>query len=193
MENNQNQSHPSSNHSISQKESLEMLSRIFGQPVTMGKQEDGQENVKEIIFLRKRNKVTENSLFDAYLKTTFVVFNTQIKIKIGETCNKLNEFLKQKNCIDWAFITPWNPKSVTLSHTENNLRMKQLISMINQFEFFAGEGIGEDKSYLPERSLLILGISRQKAEEIGIHFKQNAIVFGQLNSVAELIDLTDKI
>ena len=49
-----------------------------------------------------------------------------------------------------------------------------------------GEGIDDDGAWPPERSILVLGIERQTAVELGRRFGQRAIVCGELSGVADL-------
>lgn len=125
----------------------------------------------------------------AFLDTNFVVFNTDISIRINQHCNALDKLLEEYQQTKWAFITAWNPYCKILSDNENAERMKQLKSKVNNYITFEGEGIGNDKNWTPERSLLILGIDKLEAINIGNEFEQYAIVFGTKNTKAELIIL----
>ncbi len=58
---------------------------------------------------------------------------------------------------------------------------------MKDFLVYEGEGVGEDPEWKPERSVLILGIGRSKAEELGKLFDQNAIVVGMNGKNAELV------
>jgi hypothetical protein len=51
---------------------------------------------------------------------------------------------------------------------------------------FPGEGIGDDGVWPPERSVLVLGIEREAALQLGRRFGQRAIVCGDLGGLATL-------
>ena len=52
---------------------------------------------------------------------------------------------------------------------------------------FPGEGIGDDGTWPPERSLLVLGIDHAGAVQLGHRFGQRAIVWGELGGLAALV------
>jgi hypothetical protein len=49
-----------------------------------------------------------------------------------------------------------------------------------------GEGIGDDGTWLPEQIILVLGIERTAAVQLGRRFGQRAIVWGELGGLATL-------
>jgi hypothetical protein len=51
---------------------------------------------------------------------------------------------------------------------------------------FPGEGVGDDRTWPPERSTLVLGIEREAAISLGRRFGQRAIVCGRLGELATL-------
>ena len=128
-------------------------------------------------------------LFRAYTETDFNVFNPTITINIGENSDLLNNLLLKHRVEEWAYITPFNPYSKELSEEQNEQRYKELKNKIVNYKYFEGEGVGKDPSWKPENSFLILGISKENAIEIGNHFEQNAIVYGAINQLPELLVL----
>lgn len=127
----------------------------------------------------------------AFLDTNFVIFNTDISIKIGQNSKPLDKLLEQHQQTNWAFITAWNPYCEVLSNIENTERMERLKGKVTNYVTFEGEGIGNDKNWTPERSLLILGIDKVEAINIGNEFGQYAIVVGLINKIAEFVVLVD--
>lgn len=123
-------------------------------------------------------------LISAYNKTKFHVFIPAIVIEIGKRNEDLDSLLQNENV--WAYITAYNPKSKVLSEQENNLRHEHLRNKILSYKFFEGEGVGEDPNWKPEKSFLILGISKEDAISIGEEFEQNAIVIGIKGGSANL-------
>ncbi len=131
----------------------------------------------------------DQRLMDAYLQTTYRVQNPALEIRIGEANDALNLLLQKHQVKSWAFITAWNPGSTLLERQENNLRHQHLVEIVEKagYQGFIGEGIGVDCTWEPEVSLLILGISQTAAIEVGQYFGQNAIVYGTLTQVANLL------
>jgi hypothetical protein len=129
----------------------------------------------------------EQELIDVYHCTLYHVFGTEIILKIGQHSQFLDTLLNQYHQQDWAFISAYNPGSVVLPEEENSLRHEQLKIALGLYSYFEGEGVGENPPWKPERSLLVIGISREKAIEIGNRFEQNAIVAGKIYLPAELL------
>ena len=107
-------------------------------------------------------------------------------IKIGIVNQELNDLLISVNASTWAYITAFNPFSKILTKADNMKRHEELKVKITNYKFFEGEGVGEDKEWEPELSLLIIGIPINESIEIGKVYEQNAIVVGEINGVPEL-------
>jgi hypothetical protein len=125
-------------------------------------------------------------LINAYTNTEYKVYNPPMVIKIGIKNQELNNLVHTLNKTTWAYITAFNPFSKSLSKEENLKRHKELKDKIASYKFFEGEGVGEDKTWEPEISFLVVGISPEEAIAIGNFFEQNAIVMGDINGVPEL-------
>ena len=125
-------------------------------------------------------------LLAEYKSTSYIVYDKDITIEINKHNKRLDELLRENAAVSWAFITAWNPYSKILPYEDNNIRHQQLISKTKEYVCFEGEGRGRDPQWKPENSLLILGISKDDAVEIGNHFKQYAIVTGEYGNAAEL-------
>lgn len=130
-----------------------------------------------------------NDLLEAYKNTKYKVFQLDIVIEIDKLNDKLKELLNKYNSTEWAFITAFNPYSKIITQDENIERHNELKELTNKYTTFEGHGIGEDPSWEPELSLLIIGITRDEATIIGKKFEQNAIVCGGINYSPELIIL----
>ena len=131
----------------------------------------------------------QQDLIEAYNCTEYRVLGTEIVLQIGEHSQMLDVLLNQYHQQDWAFITACNPGSKPLSDEENRLRHEQLKISLGLYSYFEGEGVGENPPWPPERSLLVIGINRSKAIEIGNQFVQNAILVGRIYLPAELLIL----
>jgi hypothetical protein len=125
-------------------------------------------------------------LINAYNTTEYRVYSPVLVIKIGIANKELDDLLISFNATTWAYITAFNPFSKSLSKEENLKRHKELKVKIANYKFFEGEGVGEDKTWEPETSCLVVGISHEEAIAIGNFFEQNAIVMGHINGVPEL-------
>ena len=131
-------------------------------------------------------------LFEAYKNTTYRVYLPlgEMDIRIGVMNPLLQELLLSNNAESWAFITACNPYSVMQNADVNTLLNTQLESYLSekQYVFFKGMGVGDDNSWEPEASFMVLNIRKEDAIKIGKHFKQNAIVAGVIGNSPELID-----
>jgi hypothetical protein len=129
-----------------------------------------------------------DSLLDAYQRTTYHVNRPAIDIKIGERNEDLAVFLFDNNAFSWAFVSASNPYSIGISAVENQKRTTELIefAQLKNWRFLRGEGYSSDGNW-SEDSLFILDISKNDAIELAKHFEQNAFVFGYLDKTPELI------
>ncbi len=133
--------------------------------------------------------MVSNELKESYKGTTFKVFQPRIEIRIDEINAALETLLSESDVDEWSYITADNPYSKELSDEQNNQRFQELIRMVNKYSFYEGEGVGEDPTWKPEKSILIIGITREKAISIGNYFEQNAIVVGMKGNPPELLFL----
>ena len=133
-----------------------------------------------------------SELFEAYKNTTYRVYSPigEIDIRIGVLNPLLTELLLSNNVASWAFITACNPYSVMQNEDVNTLLNTQLEDYLSgkRYVFFKGMGVGDDNSWEPEASFMVLNIRKEDAVKLGRHFKQNAIVTGVVGNSAELID-----
>jgi hypothetical protein len=130
-----------------------------------------------------------NSLLEAYKNTKYKVFEPSLTIEIGKINQELDDLLLKYGSKNWAFITAYNPYSRVLTQDENKSRHNEMKELVRNYLTFEGHGVGEDPSWEPELSLLIIGISKDDASKIGKKFEQNAIVYGEFNSSSELLIL----
>ena len=102
----------------------------------------------------------------------------------------LQELLLSNHVASWAFITAYNPYSVMQDAGVNSLLNTQLEDYLlgKRYVFFKGMGVGDDDSWEPEASFMVLDIRKEDAIKLGRQFKQNAIVVGVIGNSAELID-----
>jgi len=139
----------------------------------------------------KLAKAETAALKIAYEQAIYEVYYGQatIPIKIGESCPVLDSLIAQGDRLpSWTLITASNPYSQILSELENQQRHHLLIEHLRKLQLLTFPAVGKDKEevWIPETSLLILGIELIEAIAIGQRFEQNAIVYGELNQPAEL-------
>jgi hypothetical protein len=134
----------------------------------------------------------DEQLLLAYQGTSYNVYSPKISIRIGKANDELDSLLLKNNCNSYAFVTAYNPYS-ELKTKEENQKLNDLLyqDLKDQYQLLDGEGVGEDISWEPEKSFLILGIDYEKAKAIGVKYSQNAIVFGRLGEKPELLVLVD--
>ena len=133
--------------------------------------------------------MVSNELKESYKGTTFKVFQPRIEIRIDKINPELESLLSENDIDEWSYITADNPYSKQLSDEQNKQRFQELVQMAGIYSFYEGEGVGEDPAWKPEKSILIIGITRDKAISIGNYFEQNAIVVGRKGNPAELLML----
>jgi hypothetical protein len=119
----------------------------------------------------------------AYHQTSFFADTPRgrIRLRIREKSAELEAILFAEGAREWAYVTACNPGSRPLSHRENVRRQEALEREVSGrgLVFLRGEGVGDDGQWPPEPSLLILGIARDQAVDLGGRFGQKAIVFGE--------------
>jgi hypothetical protein len=132
----------------------------------------------------------QSSLVEAYRRTTFAADTPRgrLALRIGEASAELDSLLASLGVRSWAYVTAWNPGSVQRGDKENERRQRELVATVATcgLTAYAGEGIGNDGRWPSEPSLLILGIARVQAIELGRQFGQVAIVYGERGAPAEL-------
>ena len=133
-----------------------------------------------------------SELFEAYKNTTYRVYSPigKIDIRIGVINPLLQQLLLNNSSESWVFITAYNPYSVMQDAGVNTILNTQLEDYLSgkRYLFFKGIGVGDDNSWEPEASFMVLNIRKADAVKLGRQFKQNAIVTGVIGTSAELID-----
>ena len=133
-----------------------------------------------------------SELFEAYKNTTYLVYSPigEIDIRIGVMNPLLQQLLLNNSSESWVFITAYNPYSVMQDAGVNTILNTQLEDYLSgkRYLFFKGIGVGDDNSWEPEASFMVLNIRKEDAVKLGRQFKQNAIVTGVIGTFAELID-----
>jgi hypothetical protein len=130
-----------------------------------------------------------SDLLNGYLATCYQIHEPAIDIYISKQNSALNSFLIQNNYFSWCFITAWNPFSVAQSDETNNTLHLQLKADLSDYTIYDGQGKDTRGDWPPELSFFVADISKKKTKELSNKYKQNAVVYGELNKSAELLIL----
>src|SRR6266446_3207459 len=132
-------------------------------------------------------------LIAAYERALYVVFGRpELVIRIGEPNPDLDELLEAEGAATAAYITAANPHGEATSAWKNEIANAALVQTQTEAGYRCFEGEGRDpQGWRPERSALVVGISRADAEGVGRAFGQNAIVFVERGRAPELVLLED--
>lgn len=130
-------------------------------------------------------------LLRAYRDTAFIIStgSREISLRVGERNRELDDLLKEHRAKSCAFVTAWNPGSIKLPDGENARRQNALIAEARRLgsALLRGRGVGLDGKWPAEDSVLIIGIDRTGAVEIGKLFGQLCIVYAERESPVELV------
>jgi Protein of unknown function (DUF3293)/Methyltransferase domain len=125
----------------------------------------------------------EATRYEAHLPQGTVV------LRHGEAAPSLDSILESE-APEWAFITAWNPGSRRLSRPENERRQAALLrGLSGRYRLFPGKGVGDDGTWPPELSVLVLGIPHREAIELGRAWGQNAVLLGARYAPARVVSL----
>ena len=130
-------------------------------------------------------------IFQAYAATTFTAITPrgELRLRVGKHHHALDALLGDYDTEVWAYITAYNPASDQKSHEDNDAAQERLLAEIavTHQHWFEGAGIPDDSSWLPERSVLVLGMGEEQAITLGARYGQVAIVTGQRGEPARLM------
>ena len=125
----------------------------------------------------------------SYNQAEYFIDDFDEPIKIGKIHPAIERLLEESGISLWCFITAWNPLSVEFSTAENVVRNEKLKADLEKYKILEGEGRDSNGEWQPERSFLVLGISKKDAKTLAAKFGQRAIVFGETGKPAELIEI----
>ncbi len=103
---------------------------------------------------------------------------------------ELDQLLNRLGNESACFITAWNPLSWSFRSEDNNkantrLR-KELLNHVSEDKIIDGVGVDPTGKWPGEESFLVLGIEEKTATELATVFGQNAYIFYEKDSMAEL-------
>jgi hypothetical protein len=127
----------------------------------------------------------------AYRATSFTVDGPdgRFAVRVGRPSAEVDQLLEAAKAATWAYVTAYNPGSERAPDAVNAARQRELESVIAECEYpsYRGEGVGDDRAWPPESSLLVLGIGEAEAVRLAERFGQAAIVFGERGEAARLV------
>jgi len=130
----------------------------------------------------------------AYEKAQYVVFGEpELVIRVGAPNPDLDALLAAEGASSAAYLTAANPRGEPRTPWQNEIANAALVRSQSGagYACFEGEGRDPQGRWTPERSVLVVGISRADAEAVGRAFQQNAIVFLERGRPPELVLLDD--
>ena len=131
-------------------------------------------------------------LAEAYHRALYVVYGApDLVIRIGERNAALDALLDEDGADTAAYLTAANPNGELQDETANELSCAALHQALADagYPCYLGEGRDPAGGWPAEPSVLAVGISRREATVIGRSYEQNAIVFIERASAAELVVL----
>ena len=131
-------------------------------------------------------------LAEAYRRALYVVYGApDLVIRIGERNAALDALLDEEGADTAAYLTAANPNGELQDGTANDLSCAALHQALADAgcACYLGEGRDPAGGWPAEPSVLAVGISRREASVIGRSYEQNAIVFIERASAAELVVL----
>jgi hypothetical protein len=110
-------------------------------------------------------------------------------IRVGLPDVALDALLDSLGARTWAFITAYNPGSVSFSAGENELNNRDLLGRLRSLGYqpLFGAGIGDDGTWPPEPSFFVAGIGEEDALRLGRRYRQLAVVAGRWGEAPRLL------
>lgn len=126
-------------------------------------------------------KVMKAALIDAYAQTHYQIKSGEIDftLRVGVFSPQLDALQRAHKVSSSAFITAWNPCSISTDEADNQLAHASLIADLHAMGLGHINGIGIDPAgkWEGEESVLVIGIEESAALELGAAYRQNAIVY----------------
>ncbi len=128
-----------------------------------------------------------NDLIKSYVDAEYHVDDFEQPIMVGQKSEELNAIMEEHGVVTWSLITAFNPASERNLAEANETRNQKLKEDLRGYTVFEAEGRDKTGQWEPERSFLVLGIDRDTTILLAEKYGQLAILFGNVNSEAEMI------
>jgi hypothetical protein len=133
----------------------------------------------------------DSALLESYKATVFRVWdaNSRISFHVENENSELDKLLAAHGAQTAAFITAYNPGSQVLSPDENDRAHQTLLGAlrVSGWRWMDGDGADPQGQWIPETSVMILGIDKEKSTKLAMQFGQNAYVWIQLGEPPHLV------
>jgi hypothetical protein len=129
-------------------------------------------------------------LIDAYRKTDFRVLGSQnFTLRVDTVSEPLRRLFEAEGVRSAAFVTAWNPYSAPTALDDNRRAQTALRQRLASEGYSTSDGFGVDPTsdWAGEDSVLILGMSLERAKCLGNELRQNAIVWVGEDVVPSLV------
>ena len=115
--------------------------------------------------------------------------HNHIVFRVDNENPDLDKLLDAHNTQTAAFITAHNPGSQVLNPADNDLAHKKLLKTLRDrgLCWLAGDGVDPEDKWIPETSVMVLGIDNTSASAIARLFEQNAYVWIQRGEPPHLV------
>ena len=132
----------------------------------------------------------------AYERAIYGIFASPgIEFRIGEPSDTLDAMMAMNHVHSAAFVSSANVHGASTPENEQRLAEYLLRSHVDglnapaKYRVYQGEGRDPEGKWSAEPSVLIMGILRKDAEELGRRLQQNAIVWIEKGKPPELVVL----
>jgi hypothetical protein len=129
--------------------------------------------------------VIEPSLLAAYLAAGYRVDTVPpFVMRVGQPCPPLADLLRRHHCGSAAYLTAWNPRSAKLPVAQNVEAQARLVQDVAAAGYRWYDGVSNDPTgdWPQEPSVLVLGLSRERARELARAYEQNAFLWTELDA-----------
>lgn len=128
-------------------------------------------------------------LIKLYESAIYYIVTINYNLKINDYNPILDKFISSYNASSWTIITAYNPQSIVYNIEINKKSNELLLKDIENFTYFITESTDKKQEWETEIGYLILDISLNEAIKIGKNYNQRAIVFGNINKKAKIVDI----
>lgn len=133
-------------------------------------------------------------LVAAYRATEYVVaVSPPFILRVGSRSDELDRLMHLHGVDCAAYVTAWNPRSVPLSCDENRAAQERLERELRAagHVLIPGEGRDPTGRWPVEPGVLVPGLPRTRAIDIGRVYRQHAVLWVCRGAVVELVLVAD--
>jgi len=113
--------------------------------------------------------------------------DNEVSFRINQENPQIDKLIELHGQQTACFITACNPKGERIDDKENLRLMQELASILQQKQmpYYFGHG-GDSKGAWIEKSLLVVGIDEELADQLAYQYEQNAVVWFELGRTPTL-------